>query len=65
MDSQSQEKVIKAGFTIIRVDDYPSPRIKYKDEAHREWNTFEKYPTKAARDRAYEELRIQQFILVD
>jgi len=47
------------------VDDYPSPRIKYKDEAHRDWVTLEKYPTKAARDRAYEELRIQKFVLVD
>lgn len=28
MDRQSQNKVIDAGFTIIRKDDYPSPRIK-------------------------------------
>ena len=28
MDRKSQDKVLKAGFIIIRKDDYPSPRIK-------------------------------------
>ena len=40
-----------SGFVIIRPDDQPSPRIKQwvGDGA---WKTLEKYPTKAARDRA-------------
>ncbi len=31
MDAKSQLKVCRAGFTIIRKEDVPSPRIKYKD----------------------------------
>jgi len=51
MDAKSQLKVIKAGFTIIRKDDTPSLRIKYKDSDHHEWTTFHKYETKDARER--------------
>lgn len=50
MDAKSQQKVIKAGFSIIRCDDFPSPRIKIKDADHQEWSTFKKYTTKAERD---------------
>lgn len=30
MNQSSQNKVMSAGFKIIRADDYPSPRIKIK-----------------------------------
>lgn len=30
MDQKSQAKVMALGFVIIRCDDYPSIRIKYK-----------------------------------
>jgi hypothetical protein len=56
MDQQSQLKVIAAGFTIIRSDDQPSPRIKVKDRTRHEWCTLAKYETKAARDRRFKEL---------
>lgn len=56
MDKQSQLKVINAGFTIIRSDDQPSPRIKYIGKDHHEWSTLEKFETKAARDRRIVEL---------
>lgn len=65
MDTQSQKKVIEAGFTIIRSDDYPQIRIKYKDEAHREWVTFDNFPTKASRDIAFNELLEQPNIIQD
>lgn len=55
MDSKSQQKVIAAGFTILRCDDHPSPRIKYKGKGQQEWLTLEKFETKAARDRAFNE----------
>ncbi len=55
MDTKSQIKVMAAGFRIIRKDDYPQPRIKVKrNEQGSDWRTLEKYPTKAARDRAFE-----------
>lgn len=45
-----------AGFKIIRKDDYPQPRIKIKtNEQGSDWRTLEKFETKAARDRAFEE----------
>ena len=56
MDSVSQHKVMKAGFVIIRSDDQPSPRIKYKGNGQQEWKTLEKFDTKAARDRRFKEL---------
>lgn len=56
MDQASQSKVIAAGFTIIRTDDQPSPRIKVKDKDHHEWSTLRKFETKAARDREYKTL---------
>lgn len=51
MDRQSQNKVIDAGFTIIRKDDYPSPRIKARYTSDSDFRTYEKYESKAERDR--------------
>ena len=65
MDAKSQIKVITAGFTIIRADNYPTPRIKYKNEAQREWATWENFPTKAARDRTFNYLLEQPTIIQD
>ena len=65
MDSKSQLKVLRAGFQIIRKDDYPVPRIKYKSEEQQEWATLENFPSKASRDRAFAELVEQPFTLVD
>lgn len=57
MDTKSQDKVMKAGFRIIRKDDYPQPRIKVKrNEQGSDWRTLLKFETKAARDRAFIEL---------
>ena len=54
MDTKSQTKVMAAGFRIIRKDDYPQPRIKVKNGQGSDWSTLGKYPTKVARDRAFE-----------
>lgn len=56
MDTNSQMKVMAAGFRIIRTDDQPSPRIKVKENGNYEWRTLEKFETKAARDRRFKEL---------
>lgn len=48
MNLDSQNKVLKAGFMIIRKDDYPQPKIKYKQFGFPEWRTLEKFDTKAA-----------------
>ena len=51
MEQASQLKVMEAGFIILRADDQPTPRIKYKATGQHNWITLEKYPSKAARDR--------------
>ena len=65
MDQESQMKVAAAGFTILRQDDYPTPRIKYKSKDQREWKTLEKFETKAARDRRYKEFLKMSMIIND
>lgn len=65
MDTTSQLKVIDCGFTILRVDDYPNIRIKYKDEDHKDWCTLEVFSTKSARDKAFKELLEQPHFIQD
>ena len=55
MGTNDQDKVIKAGFMIIRPDDFPNIRIKYR-VGNGAWKTLEKFDTKAARDRRLKEL---------
>lgn len=56
MDRESQNKVLDAGFTIIRKDDYPLPRIKARIDRSKDWKTLNKYTTKAERDRVFKGL---------
>ncbi len=65
MNLDSHNKVTKAGFTIIRRDDVPQPRIKYKQFGVRDWKTLEKFDTKAARDRRFKELLRNSTIIED
>lgn len=51
MDRKDQNKVLAAGFSIIRKGDYPAPHIKARTV--RDWKTIGKYKTKAERDRAF------------
>lgn len=53
--SANYEKLAAAGFTVIRADDSPSPRIK-KWTGESSWTTVENFPTKSARDRRLLEL---------
>ena len=64
MDKLSVQKVLNAGFTIIRKDDYPAPRIKVKTK-DKDWSTLEKFNTKAARDRRFDELMTLDLIISD
>jgi hypothetical protein len=65
MDTTSQQKVIAAGFTIIRADDQPNPRVKVKDKRHRKWAALYKFETKAARDRYMTEQLKSPHIITD
>lgn len=65
MDQQSQIKVIKAGFQIIRCDDQPQPRIKIKGDYSHAWTTFDKFNTKAARNEKFKELMLKPKIISD
>jgi len=58
MDQKSQAKVMDEGFMIIRCDDKPSIRIKYKGPGSHEWRTLSNHDTKAARER--ERLRLTE-----
>jgi hypothetical protein len=51
MNTTDQQKLIRAGYILIRPDDQPNPRIKIKDSQSFEWRTLEKFDSKAARDR--------------
>jgi hypothetical protein len=65
MDSTSQQKVIKAGFMIIRTDDSPNIRIKYKGSYLQSWSTLEKFETKSARDKRFQELLKGPMVIAD
>lgn len=65
MDQKSQCKVMAAGFRIIRADDYPQPRIKFKDAKTENWKTLAKFETKATRDRSMEQLLEDDLTITD
>ena len=65
MDTKSQMKVCNAGFVIIRKDDQPAPRIKYKNIDQIEWKTLEKFERKTYRDKAFDELLENQLFVSD
>ena len=53
------DKLIEAGFLVIRESDNPSPRIKVlvsRDSGSCSWVTYEKFLTKAARNRRFAQL---------
>lgn len=66
MDGDSRIKVMKAGFKIIRADDYPSPRIKVLVNSCGDYKILETgFKSKAARDRRFKELMKEKDILTD
>lgn len=65
MRIDDQSKLIKAGFEIIRKDDYPSPRIKMCTGINGGWRTYKKFETKAERDRTFTLLLRDDKIIVD
>lgn len=61
MDSLDKNKLLRAGFRIVRAEDYPCPRItEYKDYASTtgDYYTIVKFYTKAERDRALQQMLI-------
>lgn len=56
MTANDQNKLMKAGFMIIRKDDYPSPRIKVCTGSNGGWETHNTYPSKAERDRVFKQM---------
>ncbi len=66
MNSNDQKKLTQAGYIIVRKDDTPTPRIKYKDKEYHEWQTLHKdFASKAARDRKMAELLQSPLIIED
>lgn len=50
-------KLINSGYRLIRTDDTPSIRIKFRDKDNHDWKTLgEPFKSKAARDRQFKEL---------
>ncbi|RHB24083.1 hypothetical protein [Bacteroides stercoris] len=65
MRIDDQVKLIKAGFEIVRRDDYPSPRIKMCTGINGGWKTYKKFETKAERDKAFSLLLKDEKIIAD
>ena len=65
MNAKDQAKLLEARYTIIRRDDQPAIRIKYKDYNCREWRTLKKYETKAERDREADAMLESSFFIED
>ena len=65
MTLNDQKKVKAAGFTIIRKDDYPMPKIKVSTQHNGGWKTYGVYETKAARDKAFKTLLESDKIISD
>jgi hypothetical protein len=65
MSATDQQKLIKAGFVIIRKDEQ-NLRIKFKGNGSHEWATFEKgFASKAALQRRVNELLILSTFVED
>ena len=56
MNVLDQRKLMRAGFTILRKDDYPDIRIKRRSRINFEWQTWENFKTKASRNKRMNEL---------
>lgn len=65
MDRKDQNKVIAAGFIIIRKDDYPTPRIKVRHTENTDYRTYQKFKTKAERDRLFNDLLSDNKVISD
>ena len=65
MRIDDQDKLIKAGFCIIRKDDYPGPRIKMCTGINGGWKTYKKFETKAERNRTFALLLKDDKVIAD
>ncbi len=69
MNATDQQKLVAAGFTIIRKEDHVGVklmRIKTKSNGGHEWKTLEKgFPTKAALQRRMNELLKDRMVIED
>lgn len=65
LNSRDVQKLLQAGFTIIR-EDRERLAIKCKTKNHREWHTFDKgFTSKAAMRRSMDLLLIKNKIIED
>jgi hypothetical protein len=65
MESTSMNKLMVAGYMFIRTDDSPKIRLKFRKQGSGDRKTFEKFETKAARDRRVKELLKDDKIIMD
>ena len=64
MTQNGQEKVLRAGFTVIRKDDNGHVAIK-KLRSPGVWVLLEKFPTKASRDQKFIQMLHDPLIIED
>lgn len=65
MNITSANKVMDAGFRVIRCDDQPSIRIKERSGNNGAWRTIENFTSKAARDRRFKAMLLDPMIIED
>lgn len=65
MDNISQFKVIRAGFRIIRKEESPRPRIMVRDKKNPAWNVLFNCTSVDERDRIWENLLVNEYMIVD
>ena len=73
MNQKDQVKVLKAGFTILRIEITPinnsidyTRKIKYKNDGNREWRTYESgFPSNAALNKRMKELLEDEKMIED
>lgn len=66
MTQKDQLKVLKQGFTIIRKDNQPNIRIKFKSGMITDFITYKgKFKTQVERDAQFEELLKNDYFIED
>lgn len=56
MHSLDRQKLLNAGYTILRSADIPTPRINVTEKSYGAWKCWKKFDTKAQRDLAVQRI---------
>jgi hypothetical protein len=64
MDYASRKKLFAAGYTLLRADDHPTPRLKACHLDALNWSIWKKFDTKAARDREIVRIGLEEPLII-